>query len=286
MKQLPLMLESAFTEQRNTDPQQVKQHLNLLSSILIDMPTKRFQISKSKAQEVYHYLNDRWWEYNCFICAADSPSLDYPPIGWQLEPDRHSTMKFYADTLTDNDRPFYDFLLSYGFDIVAPQDNYFVYTRVNPITSHQEYLTTYELFLDQMPATKRHTRKVVEFTDKYNIPKTTQKFSAQELVQLLGEYPSMELVTSTNQTEPLSNLDLINLLNIYRENPEQVEHDLNQQGQSLKNVKVVKPDLKVLYTWEGFLSHVPFSWLLDQLKERNNKRLARQTLKSILFPNS
>lgn len=286
MKQLPLMLESAFTEQRNTDPQQIKNHLDLLSSILVDMPTERFQISESKAQEIYHYLKDRWWEFNSFMCTTDSPSADLPPIGWQLKPDRHSTRKFYADTLADNDHPFYDFLLSYGFDIVAPQDNYFVYTRVNPVTSHQEYLTTYELFLDQMPATKCHTRKVVEFTDKYNIPKTTQKFSAQELVQLLGEYPSMELVTGTNQAEPLSNLDLINLLDVYRKNPTQVEHDLNQQGQSLKNVKVVKPDLKVLYTWEGFLSHVPFSWLLDQLKEKNNKRLARQTLKSILFPNS
>ena len=286
MKQLPLMLESAFTEQRNTDPQQIKNHLDLLSSILVDMPTERFQISESKAQEIYHYLKDRWWEFNSFMCTTDSPSADLPPIGWQLKPDRHSTRKFYADTLADNDHPFYDFLLSYGFDIVAPQDNYFVYTRVNPVTSHQEYLTTYELFLDQMPATKRHTRKVVEFTEQYNVPKTTQKFSAQELVQLLGEYPSMELVTGTNQAEPLSNLDLINLLDVYRKNPTQVEHDLNQQGQSLKNVKVVKPDLKVLYTWEGFLSHVPFSWLLDQLKEKNNKRLARQTLKSILFPNS
>ena len=258
MEKSILMLQSAFSNHKMTDPNQIKHHLELLKSILLDMPSKPIQISIDKAKALYEYLADQQAKLKQFQCFT--PDQD-PEVGWKLTP-RNSNARLLANTMVATDRPFYDFLLSYGFEVVTPGTNCFMYAIVNPKTYQKEYLTVPEDVTKSALVTSEH------------LPHAKQKFTAEELATLLTEYPSLGLLTHPENTDLLFKNEILQLLKSYRDNPDRVYDYLKQRGQRLEHVELVEPTPKVLFRWEGILSNYSIKWLLVGLNKQINSQLA------------
>lgn len=258
MEKSMLMLQSAFSNHKMTDPNQIKHHLELLKSILLDMPSKPIQISIDKAKALYEYLADQQAKLKQFQHLT--PDQD-PEVGWKLTP-KNSNARLLANTMVATDRPFYDFLLSYGFEVVTPGTNCFMYATVNKKTYQKEYLTVPEDVTKPALVTSKH------------LPGAKQQFSAEELAELLTEYPSLGLLTNQENTDLLSKNEILQLLKSYRDNPDRVFDYLKQRGQRLEHVELVEPTPKVLFRWAGILSDYSIKWLLVDLNKQINSQLA------------